>query len=86
LQRFVDRVWIADLQLHSISLHLTTPSPRWTGRVPALVDEKGESHERPARRLGLRRSYARFPDARALDRELSLEGSDFDDLAERQLL
>jgi len=37
LQCSVDRVRIADLQHHSISLNLTTPFLRPNGRVPALV-------------------------------------------------
>ncbi len=58
LLRSVDRVWIADLQLHSISLDLTTPFPRRNGRVPALVAFEVESRGCHAVRRDWRRNDA----------------------------
>ena len=44
LRRALDRVWIAYLHLHCVSLHLITPFLRCNGLVPALVAVEVESH------------------------------------------
>ena len=73
-------------------LNLTTPFPRWTGRVPAAGSSEGES--RGPRALGGATGDEVAPGAQMpglLNRlplvcELSLEGPGFDGVAERQLL
>ena len=53
LWRALDRVWIAYLHLHCVSLHLITPFLRCNGFALALVAVEVESYER----RGVRRDW-----------------------------
>jgi hypothetical protein len=65
LRPALDRVWIAYLHLHCVSLHLITPFLRCNGLVPALVAVEVESYER----RGVRRDW------RSLSRRRSREAA-----------
>ena len=58
LRRALDRVWIAYLHLHCVSLHLITPFLRCNGLAPALVAVEVEAHGSRGARRNWRRNDA----------------------------